>query len=75
MKLEQNTYLITGGAIKLTRTMEEREHTLAEGLEKGRAEGEKSGVIKTARNLKALGMPTATIMQATGLSAEDIERL
>lgn len=30
LKLEQNTYLITGGAIKLTRTMEEREHTLAE---------------------------------------------
>ena len=30
LKLERNTYLITGGAIKLTRTMEEREHTLAE---------------------------------------------
>ena len=30
LKLDRNTYLITGGAIKLTRTMEEREHTLAE---------------------------------------------
>lgn len=30
LKFEQNVYLITGGAIKLTRTMEEREHTLNE---------------------------------------------
>ena len=30
LKLERNTYLITGGAIKLTRTMEEREHTLTQ---------------------------------------------
>lgn len=30
LKLERNTFLITGGAIKLTHTMEEREHTLAE---------------------------------------------
>ena len=27
LKFEPDTYLITGGAIKLTRTMEEREHT------------------------------------------------
>lgn len=30
LRLEKNAYLITGGAIKLTRTMEEREHTLNE---------------------------------------------
>ena len=30
LKIESNTYLITGGAIKLTRKTEEREHTLAE---------------------------------------------
>ena len=30
IKLEPGCYIITGGAIKLTRTMEEREHTLAE---------------------------------------------
>ena len=41
------------------------------GLEKGRTEG----VSATARSLKALGVPTATIMQATGLSSEEIERL
>lgn len=32
LKFEPNTYLITGGAIKLTRTMKEREHTLRELL-------------------------------------------
>lgn len=30
IKLEQGVYIITGGAIKLTRTMQEREHTLQE---------------------------------------------
>ncbi|MDE6547481.1 MAG: hypothetical protein K2L22_00655 [Muribaculaceae bacterium] len=30
IKLEQGIYIITGGAIKLTRTMQEREHTLVE---------------------------------------------
>lgn len=30
IKLEPGIYVITGGAIKLTRTMQEREHTLAE---------------------------------------------
>ncbi len=30
IKLQQGIYIITGGAIKLTRTMQEREHTLVE---------------------------------------------
>ena len=30
IKLEPGIYVITGGAIKLTRTMQEREHTLQE---------------------------------------------
>lgn len=30
IKLEPGIYIITGGAIKLTRTMREREHTLVE---------------------------------------------
>lgn len=33
IKLSMGIYIITGGAIKLTRTMQEREHTLQE-LEK-----------------------------------------
>ena len=32
IKLEPDIYIVTGGAIKLTRTMEEREHTLHELL-------------------------------------------
>lgn len=32
LKFEPDTYLITGGAIKLTRTMGEREHTRKELL-------------------------------------------
>lgn len=30
IRFQQNSFLITGGAIKLTRTMQEREHTLEE---------------------------------------------
>ncbi len=30
IRFQQNSYLITGGAIKLTRTMQDREHTLKE---------------------------------------------
>lgn len=30
IRLEQNVYVVTGGAIKLTRTMQEREHTAIE---------------------------------------------
>lgn len=30
IKLDPGIYIITGGAIKLTRTMQEREHTLVE---------------------------------------------
>lgn len=41
------------------------------GLEKGRAEG----ILTTARSLKALGVPVVTIVQATGLTAEEIEKL
>lgn len=44
----------------------------AEGLEKGRAEGEKKKQIEIARNLKAMSLPLETIMQATGLSIEEI---
>lgn len=57
-----------GEAIGLEKGLKKGE---AIGLEKGRAEG----ILTAARNLKALGMPTATIVQATGLSAEEIEKL
>lgn len=39
--------------------------------DKGRKEGRK----EVARNLLALGIPVVTIMQATGLSEQEIEKL
>lgn len=48
---------------------------LAEGLEKGMAEGEKRKQLEIARNLKTLGISIDTIRQATGLAREEIEGL
>lgn len=49
IKLEPGCYIITGGAIKLTRTMEERQHTLQElqKLEKVRNFLVNAGVVDT----------------------------
>ena len=44
----------------------------AEGLEEGRAEGKKENQIEIARKLKSMGMETDFIVQATGLSVDDI---
>lgn len=47
-----------------------------EGLEEGRKEeGRKEGVKEVARSLKALGTPIDTIIQATGLTQEEINAL
>lgn len=40
-----------------------------------REQGQKEGVIKTAKNLKNLGLPLATIVAATGLSQSEIDEL
>lgn len=42
-----------------------------EGLMEGKAEG----VSEVARNMKKLGVPTETIIQSTGLTAEEINKL
>lgn len=47
----------------------------AEGLAEGRAEGRAEGIKATARNLKQMGLPAADIVKATGLAAEEIEKL
>ena len=47
----------------------------AEGLAEGRAEGRAEVKLATARNLKALNVAPDIIMQATGLSFEEIEKL
>lgn len=56
---------------------------IAEGREEGRAEGRAEGIAigedkkaqEIARNLKKCGVDTATIIQSTGLTAEEIEAL
>ena len=46
-----------------------------EGREEGLVEGEEKGILKVARNMKEKNMPMDIIIQMTGLTAEDIERL
>ena len=46
-----------------------------EGLEEGLQKGRKEGVINTAKNMKSMGIADEVIMQATGLSKEEIARL
>lgn len=62
---------------------EGRQRGLEEGIEKGIEQGIERGIEKgiekektiTARKLKSLNISVDTIMQVTGLSAEEIEKL
>ena len=47
----------------------------AEGLAEGRAEGELSKGLKVARNLLAMGMSWTQIIQATGLTEDQLKQL
>ena len=51
------------------------EEGLAEGREEGREEGRAEAKMKTAKNLKQLGVDVETIAKATGLSKDVIENL
>ena len=53
----------------------EREEGRAEGRAEGREEGEKEKSMSIARQMKKDGLPVATIVKYTGLSAEEITRL
>jgi predicted transposase/invertase (TIGR01784 family) len=46
-----------------------------EGMEKGKAEGEYQAKLNIAQNLKKIGIPLENIMQATGLSQEQIDAI
>lgn len=48
---------------------------MAEGMAKGKAAGEKEAKEKIAANLLSLGVPLETIVQASGLSEEEIQNL
>ena len=45
------------------------------GEERGLAKGRAEGVAKTAKAMKAEGLPTDVISRCTGLTAEQIEAL
>ena len=47
----------------------------AAGLQEGRAAGLMEGILSSTRNMKSLGLSTDIIMQATGLTAEEIDAL
>ena len=47
----------------------------AEGLAEGRAEGELSKGLTVARNLLAMGMSWTQIIQATGLTEDQLKQL
>ena len=48
---------------------------LIEGRMEGRMEGRVEGRMDMARNLKKLGVSTAIIMESSGLSEKEIEKL
>jgi len=52
-----------------------RKEGLEEGLKRGVDKGRKEGIINTAKNMKSLGIADEVIIQATGLTKEEIERL
>lgn len=64
-------YLVTMDAAKL----EGRAEGLAEGRAEGLAEGEMKKQQEIARNMKSLGIPSDVIMQATGLTLEEVGQL
>ena len=45
------------------------------GRAEGRAEGERNEKLRSAKNLKALGVDAETISKATGLTKDEIESL
>ena len=48
---------------------------IVQGIAKGRTEGEIQKALKIARNMKDLGIDSATIARATELSAEEVANL
>ena len=54
---------------------EGRAEGMAEGMAKGMAKGELSKGLEVARNLLAMGMSWSQIMQATGLTEDQLKQL
>ena len=52
-----------------------RKEGRAEGLEEGRTEGAQSKAYEIARKMKLSGLDMATIVDFTGLSPKEIEKI
>jgi predicted transposase/invertase (TIGR01784 family) len=50
-------------------------HARREGRQEGRLEGKQEVQQEIARNLKKMGIPVEQIVQGTGLSVEEVEKL
>ena len=48
---------------------------IEEGREEGRVEGREEGLVMAAKNMIAQGLPIDVIMQVTGLSEAQLEKL
>ena len=73
LKLYEDSVNAYRDIVNAIRTAEKKKY--AEGRAEGRAEGEKEAKEKIASNLLALGAPIETIMQASGLSEEEIKNI
>lgn len=73
LKLYEDSVNAYRDIVNAIRTAEKKKY--AEGRAEGRAEGEKKAKEKIASNLLALGAPIETIMQALGLSEEEIKNI
>jgi predicted transposase/invertase (TIGR01784 family) len=51
------------------------EESLQRGIQIGEKRGEQEGILKTAKNLKSLGIAMEYITRATGLSYDEIAKL
>ena len=60
---------------RLSMINESERRGLERGLVEGEARGSHQAKVETARILKQLGDPVPKIMQATGLSEEEIEKI
>ena len=60
--------------INATRKFDEK-RGMENGMAKGRAEGKAEGKAEVARNLLALGMSWTQIIQATGLTEDQLKQL
>ncbi|MEY8686958.1 Rpn family recombination-promoting nuclease/putative transposase [Bacteroides sp. AN502(2024)] len=76
MKYDESIKVFRDQLVTISFAKEEgKKEGLEEGIEKGIKKGMKKKSLEIARNLKDLGVPVATISQASGLSIDEIERI